>query len=513
MKFLRALVLLCAAALPSVAFAAGVPSPSPAAEKPVRQITIVINGETLEGEAPPEVVERRVMVPLRAVFAAFGIPLTRVGNAISATLASGVATVVVGSTQARVDGQTIALDQAPVDRDGTTFVPLRFIGAALGAVVSYDQRGAKIEIVSPFIGKNVNERSASGGGSTLLGTVSAIDALSSPPSVTVIIGGNPRTIALNSGARYYIEDTTIRSQLRGELADVRVGDALRVVLAKDGRVVEVHDFFKSATGTVAAVSPSALVLGNGRVVTGERVSAITLNGDPAQMADIRLGDYVTVRSNPESGEIRQVIATRHVPPTSAPAADVAIASFTISATRALRAGEYLDVEMRGTAGGRASFDIGDYVTGNPMREDAPGIYRARFAIPERFNVVQVPVFGRLAVGTSEAPRTEAPVQLSAVTTPPAIVDIAPPSGQTVNNSRPNIYATFASLGGAGIDASSVVLTVNGHDVTAAAVRAATFITYSPPGDYADGIVNVVVRVADPAGNTATRSWSFTIKSR
>lgn len=513
MKFLCAVVLLCAAALPSVAASAPGPSPSPSAERPVRQIAIVINGETLEGEASPEVVEGRVMVPLRAVFGAFGIPLTRVGNAISATLASGVATVVVGSAQARVNGQPIALDQAPVDRDGTTFVPLRFIGAALGAVVSYDQRGAKVEIVSPFIGKNVNERSASGGGSTLLGTISAIDAISSPPSVTILVGGVPRTIALNSRARYYVEDTTIRSQLRGELADLRVGDGLRAVLAKDGRVLEVHDFFKSATGTVAAVSPSALVLGNGRVVTGERAAEITLNGDPVQMADIHLGDYVTVRSNPESGEIRQVIATRQAPPTTAPATDVTIASFTISATRALRAGEYLGVELRGTAGGRASFDIGDYVTGNLMREDSPGIYRARFAIPERFNVVQVPVFGRLSVGTSEAPRVEAQVQLSAVTAPPAIVDIAPLSGQTINNPRPNIYATFASPGGAGIDASSVVLTVNGRDVTASAVRAATFITYSPPGDYPDGIVNVTVRVADPAGNTASRSWSFSIKSR
>jgi uncharacterized Zn-binding protein involved in type VI secretion len=513
MKILRAVAFVCVAALPSVVAAAPAPSPTPAAERPVRSIAIVINGETLQGEAPPEVVEGRVMVPLRAVFAAFGIPLVRVGDAISATLASGVATVVVGSRQARVNGLPILLDQAPVDEDGTTFVPLRFIGAALGAVVSYDQKGAKIEIVSPFIGKNVNERAASGGGSTLLGTVSAIDAIASPPALTLLVGGNPRTIAVNSTARFYIEDTTIRSQLRGELSDLRVGDALRVVLAKDGRVVEVHDFFKSATGAVAAVSPDAIVLGNGRVITGQRVSEISINGDPARIADIRLGDYVTVRSNPESGEIRQVIVTRQVPPTAAPSTDVGIATFTISATRPLRAGESLDLEMHGTAGAQASFDIGDYVTGVAMREDAPGIYRARFVIPERFNVVQVPVFARLRVATNQAPRLEAATRLSAVTTPPAIVDIAPASGQTTNNPRPSIYATFNSPLDVGIDAASIVLTVNGRDVTSSAVRSTNFITYSPPGDLADGAVRVTVRVADPAGNSSTRSWSFSIKSR
>jgi hypothetical protein len=513
MKVLCAVAFVCAAAFPIAAIAAPAPAPSPTAERAVRSIVIVINGETLEGEAAPEVVDRRVMVPLRAVFAAFGIPLVRAGREISATLASGVATVSVGSRWAHVNGRSVLIDQAPFDREGTTFVPLLFIRDALGAVVSYDQKGAKIEIVSPFIGKNVNERAVSGGGSTLVGTVSAIDANSAPPALTVLVGGNPRTIAVTSSARFYVEDTTIRSQLRGELADVRVGDALRVILTKDGHVAEVHDFFKSATGAVAAVSPSALVLANGRVVTGDRVSEITLNGDPAKIGDIRLGDYVTVRSNPESGEIRQVIATRQIPPTAAPSADLGIASFAISANRPLRAGEYLDVEMHGTAGGQATFDIGDYVTGTAMREEAPGVYRARFVIPERFNVVQVPVFGRLRAGTNQAPRIEAAAHLSAVTTPPAIVDIAPSSGQTINNPRPSIYATFNSPGDVGIDAASIVLTVNGRDVTSSAVRSANFITYSPASDIGEGLVQVTVRVADPAGNSSTRSWSFSIRSR
>jgi predicted regulator of Ras-like GTPase activity (Roadblock/LC7/MglB family)/uncharacterized Zn-binding protein involved in type VI secretion len=513
MKFLRAVALVCAAGLPNVAAAAArAPAPSPTAERPIRSIAIVINGEALLGEAAPKVIDGRVMVPLRAVFAAFGIPLVREGKDISATLVSGVATVTVGSKWARVDGRPIVLAQAPLDDNGTTFVPLHFIGDALGAVTSFDQKGAKIEIVSPFIGKNVNERSASGGGSTVVGSVSAIDSNSAPPALTVLVGGNPRTIALTSQARFYIEDTTIRSQIRGELSDVRVGDALRVVLTKDGHVAEVHDFFKSTTGRVAAVASSALVLASGRVIASDRVSEITINGDPAKIADIRLGDYVTVRSNPESGEIRQVIVTRQNEPTAAPAGDIAIASFTLTANRPLRAGESFDLEMRGTENGRATFDIGDYVTGSAMREVAPGIYRARFVIPERFNVVQVPVFGRLVVGTSQAPRLEADARLSAVTTPPAIVDIAPASGQTINNPRPSIYATFNSPGDVGIDAGSIVLTVNGRDVTASAVRSATFITYSPAEVLADGLVHVSVRVADPAGNSATRAWSFSINT-
>ena len=63
--------------------------------------------------------------------------------------------------------------------------------------------------------------------------------------MTVNERGAERTISMNSDAKIYVEDVTINSQLRGGLEDLRVGDALLVVLAKDGRVLELHDFFRS----------------------------------------------------------------------------------------------------------------------------------------------------------------------------------------------------------------------------------------------------------------------------
>jgi hypothetical protein len=83
----------------------------------------------------------------------------------------------------------------------------------------------------------------------------------------------------------------------------------------------------------------------------------------------------------------------------------------------------------------------------------------------------------------------------------------------VNNSRPSIFATYNAPTEIAINPSSVTLEVNGHDVTSSATRSNGFITYSPGVDIPDGTVTVVVKVSDSAGNTATKVWTFTIKTR
>jgi cytochrome c len=125
-------------------------------------------------------------------------------------------------------------------------------------------------------------------------------------------------------------------------------------------------------------------------------------------------------------------------------------------------------------------------------------------------VTQVPIYASLSVGTSAAVRVAAPQTLTAATTPPTIGDVAPPQGQTVNNTRPSIYATFNAPTGVAINEHSVSLSVNGHDVTSSVTRSNAFVTYAPGIDLPSGPVTVVVRVADAAGNASTKTWSFTI---
>jgi hypothetical protein len=513
-----ALSCICAALASTIVAPAGAAPRGEPAEKPIRTISIAINGEPLGTDTPPQSVNGRILVPLRDVFEALGIAIARSGTTITAKLPTGTVSFSVLSRTAMVNGSPVPLDAPVTDIDGTLYVPLKLLVAAFGARASYDQRSARVEIVSSYIGRTSStEQQRAGGGTDVQGVVSAIDVASQPPSLTVVRGGTSRTISVTSEAKIWTEDVTIHSQLRAAIGDVRVGDAVHAILAKDGRVVSIFDFYKSTSGTVAAVAPYAVVLESGRVVTPGKTTEIALNSAAAKLEDLKVGDYVTVRSNPESGELRQIVASRTlaaVATTATPApgtpSATQIASVTLSTTRPLRTGESFDVVMHGTPGGRATFEIGDLLSNLAMRETQPGTYVAHYTIPDRFNVTQVPVYGRLSVGSNAAPRTQAAQTLSAASTPPAIGEVAPPSGQRVNNARPSIFATYTTPTEIAINASSVTLEVNGHDVTSSATRTNSFITYSPGVDLPSGPVTVTVKVADAAGNTSTRTWTFTI---
>ncbi len=529
MKELRVVALAAACvALPAAgASAAFAPPHKDQAERPTRTIAIAVNGEPLATSTPPIVVQGRVLVPLRDVFEALGIGVSRSGNTIAGRLPGGNIAITVGTSQVMVDGRLVTLDTGVIDLGGTTYMPLKLIVAALGAQATYDQRGANVQIASTFVGRNSGtEQQRAGGGSDVQGVVSALDLDSSPPSLTVVRGGVARTISVTSEAKIWTEDVTIHSQLRSALGGVRVGDAVHAILARDGRVESIFDFYRSTSGTLAAASPNAIVFANGRVVSPGGTTEISLDTASARLTDLRVGDYVTVRSNPESGELRAIVATRNPaglprttaaagvlsPASGAPAlSNVTIAKVVVSPERPLRLGESFDVVLTGTPGARAAFDIGDYLKNLPMPETASGVYAGHFTVPERFNVTQVPVYGKLSLGSNAPVRVAAAQTLTAATTPPTIGDVAPPPGQTINNTRPSIYATFSTPTGVAINERSVALVINGHDVTSSVTRSNAFVTYAPGIDLGTGPVTVVVRVADAAGNTATKTWSFMIR--
>jgi hypothetical protein len=406
------------------------------------------------------------------------------------------------------------MDGPAVEIDGATYVPLRFVADSLGAAVTYEAKAARVDVISSLVGRTPSlTQNGNGGGTQIVGTVTAVDLNSAPESISVSRSGSMRNIAINSDAKIELQDTVSRTSSDATLADVHAGDAVSVYLTKDGKVDQVIVRFASRTGSVAAVSPSALVLRDGHVVTPDRATEITLNGAPAAIGDALVGDTVVVRSNPDTGEKRQIVLSRAMAGTPQPATGgPAITAFKVDATSALRAGDRFNVMLTGSPGGKASFDIGSYVEGIPMREDPPGTYRAEYTIGRDVNFGQVALYGHLDVNGTQAPRVEAQSLIAVSTTPPTITDFAPPAGQTVNNTTPSIFATFNSPTNVGINPSTVTINVNGLDVTASAYRTGGFITYSPTVPLGEGTVNVRVSVADAAGNRADRAWSFTIRS-
>jgi hypothetical protein len=496
------------------AFAAP-PTPSPKRdEAPVRAIAIVVNGEELARDPAPRVVAGRLLVPIVRIYSALGIGISREGNQRVASAPSKRIVLTVGSSRAIVDTRTVIMDTPAIEIDGATFVPLRFVADSLGAQVSYDPRASRVEVASTVVGRTPGlEQHVAGGTTQIVGTISAIDLNSAPESVTVTRSGSERTIAITSDAKIVIQDVVTRTEVPASLADLHPGDAVGILLRSDGRVNEVIARYASRAGAIAAVSSSAFVLQNGYVVQPDKATVITLNGRPAMLGDLKVGDSATIRLNPDTGEKRQIIVAREIASTPTPTGTSQITDVTVNARGPLRAGDALVVTLHGTAGGKATFDIGSYVTGIAMRESQPGTYTAQYTIPAGVSFGRTSVYGHLAVGGVDAPRAEASQLVAVTTTPPQIVEIAPGNGQTVNNNRPSIYATFRAPTDVGINPSSAKIEVNGLDVTASSTRTDTFITYTPSLALNDGPVAVKITVADNAGNQQTRSFSFTIRSR
>lgn len=512
-RFARPFAALCAT------LAAGWSLPVLAArppkdEAPVRAIAIVVNGEELARDPAPRVVGGRLLVPVFRIYGALGIGIVREGDTVIASAPGKRIAITIGSDRAQLDNRTVVMEAPARAIGGATFVPLRFVADSLGAQVGYDAKAARVEVVSTIVGRAAAlEQHTPSGSTQLAGTVSAVDVTSSPESVTVVRGPSVRTVTITPDARITVQDVATRTETAATLDELHPGDAVSIVVRPDGHVAQVVARYASRSGTIAAVSSLQFALQSGYLVTPDKGTQITLNGAAAQLGDLRVGDAVTVRLNPDTGEKRQIIAFREVPATPQPEGGTQIAQLTTNATRPLRAGDVLVVTLRGTPGGRATFDIGTYVTGQPMSETTPGVYVARYTVPAGVNFGRSTVYGRLTVAGTTAPRAAAPQLVAVTTTPPQIFEIAPSGGGTVNNPRPSIYATYRSPTDAGIDASTARIRVNGLDVTSVSTRTDGFIAYTPSVPLADGPVTVIVSVADNAGNAQQRRWTFTVRAR
>lgn len=104
-------------------------------------IAVSVQGEPVSfiGTGPQRV-GGRIMVPLRGVMEKIGATVhwDTVTKTVSATKGSNALSLVVGAASATVNGQVVSLDAPALIIEGTTMVPLRFMGEALGAEVVYE---------------------------------------------------------------------------------------------------------------------------------------------------------------------------------------------------------------------------------------------------------------------------------------------------------------------------------------------------------------------------------------
>lgn len=482
-----------------------------AAGKKVLPIALVLNGTRLAVNPPPVFYKYHLLVPVRRILTALGLSFEKDGPYVRTYAGAKTIALLIGSKTAQIDNQPVTLDAAPVEIKNTLYAPLRFFAQALQAQAVYNRQTNSVEIVSTLVGRsgngivnNVN------GGVQMLGTITAVDLDSDPPTITIAHNASVRTLSITPNVKVLVQDVNAGTSNAGDLAQLHTGDYAHVYLAKDGSVKQIVDAFGSRSGTIAAIASDQIVLDDGHVIVPTRTTTITLNGSNAAVDKLAVGDELMVRYNIDSSEPLQILATRSSTGTPPPQNSVAISRIDVEPNHALRAGQNLYITLHGTPGGLAGYDIGPYVTNQTLTEQQPGVYTGTYNVRAGQNFADAPILGRLNAHGQDAPQGVSERTVSVSTQPPGIVDFAPDDGATVNNPRPSIYATFAS-GTVDVNPSSARIEVNGHDVTSGALRTARFIHYTPGVDYSSGPVRVTVRVSDQAGNVATKSWTFFIR--
>ena len=173
---------------------------------------IVVNGDVLKLDTYPLIENSRTLVPFRAILEALGADVTWDGETKSITASNedtGIV-LVLDNTTAQVNGVEVQLDVTAKAVNSRTFVPLRFVGEALGADVFYEAKTKTIYISKGFYG-NTPSNLKNGG--------------------VVLATGDSYYIGQSSGLMKYDNETDEKTTLLSAYAEGlnKVGDYLYFV--------------------------------------------------------------------------------------------------------------------------------------------------------------------------------------------------------------------------------------------------------------------------------------------
>ncbi len=119
------------------------------------QINVSVDGEKLQFDVQPQIIEGRTLVPLREIFEALGSTVNWDAETKTAIGLRGdiKISLPIGKNTALKNGKIIELDVPAQIIDGRTLVPVRFIAESLGAEVDWDGNTSTVIINDIGMGK------------------------------------------------------------------------------------------------------------------------------------------------------------------------------------------------------------------------------------------------------------------------------------------------------------------------------------------------------------------------
>lgn len=189
---------------------------------------------------------------------------------------------------------------------------------------------------------------------------------------------------------------------------------------------------------------------------------------------------------------------------------VTISSFNHDAQGWVPKGKTVNFTLVGTAGGIATVSISGVEGTVAMTESPAGRYSAQWTPGANVSLQGTSVIANLKVGRSER-AIQSGTTISVDSQAPAVRNVSPENGASIAVSRPDISGVFLD-DGSGVDPSTVVIKVNGKDVTKKATVNANLFLYEPDANLPNGIANLEIAFKDRAGNATTYQGSFMISS-
>lgn len=145
---LAAAILISAPVMPASAAEAAVGPDTEAAPA----VAVYLDGNRLQTEIEPRMVNGSVLVPMRSLFEAQGATLSWDGATKTVTAEKAETRLIyrIGDSTADLNGQAMELTVPGQITEGYTLVPLRFVSESLGSRVDWDEAARAVRMYSPI---------------------------------------------------------------------------------------------------------------------------------------------------------------------------------------------------------------------------------------------------------------------------------------------------------------------------------------------------------------------------
>ena len=114
------------------------------------EIHVIMNGQNVSFDVPPQIIKNRTMVPMRAIFEQFGMNVNWDGSTKTVTATKDDTNIIlkVGDNRLGKNNISYPLDSPATIVKSRTLVPLRAISEALNANVNWDQSTRTVKILT-----------------------------------------------------------------------------------------------------------------------------------------------------------------------------------------------------------------------------------------------------------------------------------------------------------------------------------------------------------------------------